>query len=223
MVYPKQEGKVRKVSENIQKAVQNNEKISKIIEIEWNMFQNVNNIGGRASCQDDRETFVIMRRSQFENWPEELLSAYLDYIENAQRTERNLIAEKYGRMMRYTEPGYYEENIRPYIPALPAHSEQMIEEIIEIIVPWEKDFAAKYPKLGKASRPVTAEGDASGFTSMETYARGELGTYSAELLSLYLAYMKKLKAEGKSISVMDREVMSRLYGYDSIEEAENSL
>ena len=209
--------------ERLRNMNENNEKISKIIEIEWKMFQNVNNIGGRASCQDDRETFVIMRRSQFENWPEELLTAYLAYIEEAERVGRNLIAEKYGRMMKYTEPRYYEENIKPYIPALSERAEQMIDEIIEIIVPWEKNFAAQYPKLGRASRPVTAEGDKGGFTSMESYARGELGTYSEELLALYLAYMEKLKSEGKSISVMDRQVMTRLYGYDSIEEAENSL
>ncbi len=52
---------------------------------------------------------------------------------------------------------------------------------------------------------------------------GELGTYSEELLAMYLDYMKVLKEEGKSISVMDREVMTKLYGYDSIESAENSL
>ena len=218
--------------ENTERIMQSDEKIeeieriesvNKIIGIEWNMFQNVNNIGGRASCQDDHETFVIMRRSQFENWPEELLEAYLDYIENAERLGRNLIAEKYGRMMKYTEPRYYEENIKPYISPLSAREEKMIDEVIEIIVPWEKDFAARYPKLGRASRPVTAAGDAGGFTSMETYARGELGTYSEELLEQYLTYIKKLKAEGRSISVMDREVMTRLYGYDSIEAAENSL
>ena len=199
------------------------EKINKIIEIEWDMFQHVQNIGGRASCQDDKETFVIMRTSQFENWTEALLDEYLAYIEKAERQGRNLIAEKYGRMMKYTEPKYYEEQIRPYISALSAHAEQMIDEVIAIIVPWEAEFAKRYPKLGRVSRPVTAEGDASGFTSMETYARGELGTYSEELLAMYLDYMKKLKEEGKSISVMDREVMTKLYGYDSIEAAENSL
>lgn len=143
--------------------------------------------------------------------------------EDTAREGRNLIAEKYGRMMKYTEPRYYEEQIKPYIPALSAHAEQMIEEIIAIIVPWEAEFAKRYPKLGRVSRPVTAEGDKSGFTSMETYARGELGTYSEELLAMYLDYMKVLKEEGKSISVMDREVMTKLYGYDSIEAAENSL
>lgn len=35
--------------------------IEKIIELEWNQFQAVHNEGGRASCQDDRETFDIMR------------------------------------------------------------------------------------------------------------------------------------------------------------------
>lgn len=44
-----------------------NEKIQKIIDIEWEMFQQVDNIGGRADCQDDKETFYIMRRSQYED------------------------------------------------------------------------------------------------------------------------------------------------------------
>ena len=165
------------------------EKINKIIEIEWNMFQDVQNIGGRASCQDDKETFVIMRTSQFENWTEALLDAYLAYIEKAEREGRNLIAEKYGRMMKYTEPHYYEEQIKPYIPALSAHAEQMIEEVIAIIVPWEAEFAKCYPKLGRVSRPVTAEGDTSGFTSMETLCarrtRNLFGRTSCDVSGLY--------------------------------------
>ena len=40
-----------------------NTKIEEIIKIEWQMLQTVDNIGGRASCQDDDETFYIMRRS----------------------------------------------------------------------------------------------------------------------------------------------------------------
>ena len=77
------------------------ETIARIIEIEWDMFQHVNNIGGRASCQDNKRTFVIMRQSQFENWTDELLHAYLVYIVKAEAEGRNLIAEKYGRMMKY--------------------------------------------------------------------------------------------------------------------------
>ena len=44
------------------------EKIEKLIQMEWEDFQKVNNEGGRASCQDDPETFFIMRRSHFAPW-----------------------------------------------------------------------------------------------------------------------------------------------------------
>ena len=37
------------------------EKIEKLIQMEWEDFQKVNNEGGRASCQDDPETFFISR------------------------------------------------------------------------------------------------------------------------------------------------------------------
>ena len=49
------------------------EKIEKLIQMEWEDFQKVNNEGGRASCQDDPETFFIMRRSHFAPWTEELI------------------------------------------------------------------------------------------------------------------------------------------------------
>lgn len=34
--------------------------IDEVIKREWEQFQYVQNEGGRASCQDDHETFVIM-------------------------------------------------------------------------------------------------------------------------------------------------------------------
>ena len=43
------------------------------------MFQNVDNLGGRADCQDDFETFYIMRRSQYDNWTEEMVRVYGDF------------------------------------------------------------------------------------------------------------------------------------------------
>lgn len=42
--------------------------IEQIVEMEWEMFQNVRNTGGRVACQDDFETFDVMRKSQFLIW-----------------------------------------------------------------------------------------------------------------------------------------------------------
>ena len=38
--------------------------INEIIAIEWEMFQHVSGLNGRAPCQDDVKTFYIMRYSQ---------------------------------------------------------------------------------------------------------------------------------------------------------------
>ena len=39
--------------------------IEKIINIEWNLFTKVSNIGKRSYCQDKRDTFIISRKAYF--------------------------------------------------------------------------------------------------------------------------------------------------------------
>lgn len=201
----------------------NNRLIEGIMNLEWDMFQNVKNIGGRAGCQDDRETFTIMRRSQYENWTDEMLLCYYNYALSCEERGRNLVTEKYGRMMEYTDPRYYREHVADHMPYVPEKNYRLIDEIVEIMVEWGEELAERYPRLASAGRPVTAEGDSTGCTSQETYERGELATYPTDLLELYAAYLKELKAQGKSLAVMIQETMVRLYGYQTIDEAEASL
>ena len=197
--------------------------IKQILDIEWKMFQKVNSLGGRAACQNDPETFFIMRQSQYENWTDKMNLFYLDFLTESEKKGRNLVAEKYGRMMRFTDPLYYQKNIAPFLPVVPLENFRRIEHIVKILIRWEIRFAQDYPLLAKAGRPITSDGDLSGFTSLETYARGELETYPARLLSLYSDYVDTLLSQGRSLSVMMQETTVRLYGYASIEEAEKSL
>ena len=71
------------------------ELIEQIITLEWTFFKQTENQGGPASCQEDHETFKIMRTSQFLTWPDDLLTSYLDDLNKASETGRNLITEKY--------------------------------------------------------------------------------------------------------------------------------
>ena len=73
--------------------------INQIVDIEWVMFDKVNNIGGRASCQDEKQTFYIMRSSQLGAWNEALLGSYLEDLQQAKAEGRNPLSEKYGYMM----------------------------------------------------------------------------------------------------------------------------
>lgn len=199
------------------------EKIERIIEIEWDMFQHTENMGGRASCQDDFETFYIMRRTQYETWTDEMIDLYLDFSAGCQSKGRNLVTEKYANMMQYTDLHYYNKHLKPFLPETPAESFPLINKIVHAMIDWELDFAKAYPKLAGSGRPITSDMDKYGFTSMETYARGELETYPVALLKLYADYVDELKAEGKSLSLMSQEIMVKLYGYETIEEAEASL
>ena len=40
------------------------ELVNAIVQLEWEAFDKVDNLGGRAGCQNDGETFSIMRKSQ---------------------------------------------------------------------------------------------------------------------------------------------------------------
>jgi hypothetical protein len=197
--------------------------IENIIKMEWEMFQNVDNIGGRASCQDDFETFYIMRRTQYESWTEEMVQVYQAFVQKSQEEGRNLVAEKYARMMQYTHIDYYNEHLRSKLPVLLPANRFLIDTIVGAMVQWEKEYAAKYPKLAGRARPITADQDVYGFTSMETYARGELETYPQNLLRLYADYVKRLLEDGRSLSIISQEIMVKFYGYDSIDEAESAI
>lgn len=85
------------------------EKIEKLIQMEWEDFQKVNNEGGRASCQDDPETFFIMRRSHFAPWTEELIDCVQADMDRAHEQGRNLVMEKYAWMMASTAPEQFKK------------------------------------------------------------------------------------------------------------------
>ena len=99
-----------------------------IIQNEWEMFQKVKGLEGRAPCQDQYRTFVIMRLSQFKSWPMEVVSSYLNDLETAKSAERNLIMEKYAHMMELTHPDYY-ASIQHLLPPVSEKAKELAEEI----------------------------------------------------------------------------------------------
>ncbi|MCF0106793.1 MAG: DUF4125 family protein, partial [Holdemanella sp.] len=109
--------------------------INKVIQLEWEMFQRVNNMGGRANCQDDFVTFEIMRKSQFLSWDHTVVKSYLNDLIDAKRNHRNLLTEKYLIMMKSTDPDYYYQNESMLIPLSNERINQQ-EEIISIEIEW---------------------------------------------------------------------------------------
>jgi hypothetical protein len=73
------------------------------------------------------------------------------------------------------------------------------------------------------ARPLTDESTHAQMTSFETYARGELETYSERTLELLHRDLLAMQARGESLSEEVYDHLVRASGYASLEEAERKL
>lgn len=216
------ENYIKDVLERKASAMTREEYVDKIVALEWKQFDKVENEGGRADCQNNWNTFSIMRKSQYLTWTEELLASFYQDLLDAEEKGWNLITEKYARMMASTAPEKYAELEKD----LPERSEDRIaiqEEIIKIQVGWMEAFAEKYPKMAGNARSIHTSEDTPYNTSYETYLRGELGTYSEETLILYGRFIVSVQQAGKNLAYEIMNQTALLYGYGSVEDAEEKL
>lgn len=190
-----------------------------IVALEWRQFQQVQNEGGRADCQEDPETFRIMRKSQFLVWTQEALDSYLEDIREAEEKNWNLLTEKYARMMKSTAPKRYAE-LERWMPKRREERIQIQEELIRRKLQWEEEFAKEYPNLAGRGRLLYTSQDTSWATSFETYARGELATYSDRTIELLKEMYEQMVKKGENLSYRIMENMVAFYGYQSLEQAE---
>ena len=193
--------------------------ILEIIELEWDMFSKVNNIGGMAPCQEDYKTFKIMRAGQAEAWTELLLQSYYDDRVQAKVQSRNLMTEKYARMMESTFLEEYKK-IAGMLPVVDNRTLDLIERILCINLNWKVKTAEKYPNLTKRGRVIYTKDDSCYVTSFETYLRGELRTYSPNTIELYYDMTLEYWNRGENIEEIYLLNTVKKYSYDSLEMAE---
>jgi hypothetical protein len=196
--------------------------IDEILQIEWSMFQSVQNIGGKASCQENPETFKVMRSSQFMSWSDEALKSYLIDLEGAEKEGRNLLSEKYARMMKSTSPVEYSQ-IELLLPPLDLEVSSLIDEVAEIMLKWEEELSEEFPRLTRRGRPIRSSEDSQFVTSVETYLKGELASYSKKTLQLYYANLLDQKSKNINGARVILDHIVKQYGYESLEVANKKL
>ncbi len=196
--------------------------IDEIVKLEFEAFDKVENEGGRAECQNDWPFFYVMRKSQYLTWTDEMLLCIRNlWLENKAKGW-NMITEKYGRMMENTSLEEYKK-LEKYFPPKSDATRAIVNQIVQIQVEWMKDFASKYPKLASQARDITSDRDAVDNTSYETYLRGELLTYSEQLIKMYARFVVDLYREGKNLAQMTIENTAHMQGFSSLDEAESSM
>jgi hypothetical protein len=196
--------------------------IGRIIEIEWEMFDQVQNEGGRADCQDDFRTFFIMRLSQFEAWNADMVHSYLRDLLAARSAGENRLSHKYGYMTAISDPRE-SERLEEALPNPGDERRRLARALTDRQLLLHERAMKKYPLLAGRGRLLRTRDEAPGETSIETYMLGELLTYSKRTLRLFEAHLDELEAAGKNFVEMNLNNIVRMYGFASIENAEEAL
>lgn len=189
-----------------------------IAKSEFEAFDKVQNEGGRASCQNNWPTFKVMRMSQYMTWTEDMLLQYLYEFKTNYANGRNMIEEKYARMMESTAPLEY-ARFAKRLPAVSEAKKAIVEQIVALQVKWMEEFAAQYPNLAEDARAIHTAEDLSYDTSYETYLRGELRTYSDRMLEMYGRYIVAHAQAGKNVACEIMKNTVQFYGYQDLETA----
>ena len=193
--------------------------VREILDLEWDMFSRVQSLDGPVACQQNPRAFEIMRSSQIVSWNQEVALSYLGDLKEAVADGRNLMTEKYARMMEYTAPCEF-SRMGPSLPALDREAEPLLERLSRVSVGWMEELVAKYPHVGAQGRPLHASEDGRFTTSFETYNRGELSTYSTKTLQLLLDHYLVLAAGGTNPAEVILRHTVQKQGFASLERAE---
>lgn len=192
-----------------------------VIDMEWEMFQKVRNAGGKASCQNNPDTFYIMRYSNYcvmsQATMDKIRSDYL----NAKLKERNLVMERYAYMMAETHPDYFKEYLQPFLPVVSTVKNELVESCLECYIRFQKEFIKGYPGYAAKGRPMGGAGQPG--VSVEAYMRGELKTYSEDTLESFLKDLRSADEAGHNLVEAVQKATVGFYGYQSIEEAQTQM
>lgn len=179
--------------------------IEEIVELELEMFLAVQ-ARGHAPCQDNPDQFRAFRKANFSCWPEDALRSYLDDLQQAKLSGKNLLTLKYARM----------EGIIP-----PLLDTDLLDAIVEIETSWVRELASQYPLIHGTCRPL--EEDSSFSTSFATYLRGELETMSERTLSLYHRHQLTCREHQTNLAATRLKTTLLAKGFQSLEDAEEYL
>lgn len=165
--------------------------IKNILNYEWDFFDKVKGMEGRAQCQDNVLSFIIMRLAQHLLFSAETRESILYDYKKYSKNGINPIAGKYARMMAYTDREEYDNFLKSLPPVSPI-KRQIILDIIEIFQNEIPKIEEYLPMTLKYSRPLENKGVK---ISSLSYFYAELTYYSYGTLRRMKQDIKNMESQ----------------------------
>lgn len=175
--------------------------IYEIVELEWNMMQEMRKAQRKVLDESEFESFYQVRYSQHSAMNSDTLGLYRGDLTVATHTDRNLMAEKYAYMKDPSK-----------LPTDPMIN-SLIQQIMPLMMESQNKFASEFPSLaglGRAFDPV------ENTVPIEVYIASELVFRSDTTLQMILRDIRLNPDYIRDIF----EVFVSFFGHDSLQKAE---
>lgn len=177
--------------------------INNIVLLEWDMFNNVTNIGKRAYCQDMKGNFIFSRKAYWNIYNEDILNSYLSDLKKANKEHISLVSLKYAFMMQLTDEEYFKKIEEKLVP-ISEKKKLLIELIMLICRQWLENIATS--NIYKGYRKLFSKEDSVKNTSVETYLYGEYMSYSTDTIFKIFIYI--IEKYYKNINLLQENLLN---------------
>lgn len=155
------------------------EMLHELLDTEWLHFDVVNGIAGRAECQDNAIGFFIYRTAQYLSFPRETLACVHDDVLAADAAGRNVIREKYARMMERTDPAEFDRTWRGRLEEISTVKQGVLDSIEQALRAMLEDASCAMPASTKHARGTISRAE---LISSIDYYICEISSYSLNTL-----------------------------------------
>ena len=154
-----------------------------LVQLEWIHFDTVQGMSGRAACQDDAVGFFVHRVAQYLSFPRESIMAVRDDVVAADAAGRNVIREKYARMMEATDPVAFARDWSGRLEAPSPVKRCVLDEI--------EDTLRSMLDIAQSELPATAQHVRGSITQPKLIS--SIGYYLCEIQSYSLSTLRCLR------------------------------
>lgn len=157
------------------------EMIRELLVLEWGLFDAVEGLEGRASCQDDARSFFVYRLAQYLAFPFSFAHMALDDVRRLRGQGRNPVFEKYARMMAATDHDRYQSTWIHVLPAVSPVRACALRELEQALAPFSRAASQEMPAATAHARVETSLPQR---VSAADYLLGEVSPYSLRTIWL---------------------------------------